>query len=84
MKKVYIIYEGNSWLSNSSLVPMGIFDDMCILLEKANELVGNNYGYDYEIVDDILDELSKYNQASGYGDVSYLIKEVELNKIEEF
>ena len=84
MKKVYIIYEGDVWLSNSSLVPMGIFDDMNILLDAAKKLVSNNYGYDYEIVEDIIDELFQYNQASGYGDTSYLIKTIELNKLEEF
>jgi hypothetical protein len=28
--------------------------------------------------------LGNYNQVSGYGDVCYLVKVVELNKLEEF
>ena len=81
MKEVYVLYEGDSWLSNSSLVPMGIFDNTDDLMVSARKLISERYS---DEVEDMVTELGNYNQVSGYGDVSYLVKVVELNKLEEF
>ena len=82
MKEVYVLYEGDSWLSHSSLVPMGIFDNTEDLMVSARELISERYS-DEDEVEDMMLELGNYNQVSGY-DVNYLIKVVELNKLEEF
>ena len=82
MKEVYVLYEGDAWLSNSSLVPMGIFDNTEDLMVSARELISERYS-DEDEVEDMMLELGNYNQLTGY-DVNYLIKVVELNKLEEF
>lgn len=81
-KAVYVLYEGDAWLSDSSLVPMGIFDNADSLMVSARELVSQRHS-DEDEIEDILTELGHYNQATGY-DVCYLIKVVELNVLEEF
>ena len=81
-KVVYVLYEGDAWLSHSSLVPMGIFDNVDDLMESARKLVSERHS-DEDEIEDILTELGNYNQATGY-DVCYLIKVVELNVLEEF
>ena len=78
---VYVLYEGDAWLSNSSLVPMGIFDNTDDLYVSAKKLVSQRYNE--EDLEDIMEDLTNYKQSSGYY-VSYFIKEVELNKLEEF
>ena len=79
---VYVLYEGDAWLSSSSLVPMGIFDNTEDLMVSARELISERYS-DEDEVEDMMLELGNYNQVSGY-DVNYLIKVVELNVLEEF
>ena len=37
--KVYLLYEGDAWLSSSSLVLMGVFEDEMKLNEAAGELI---------------------------------------------
>jgi hypothetical protein len=81
-KVVYVLYEGDAWLSSRSLVPMGIFDNTDDLMASARELISERYS-DEDEVEDMMLELGNYNQLSGY-DVNYLIKVVELNKLEEF
>ena len=81
-KVVYVLYEGDAWLSNSSLVPMGIFDNTDDLMGAARKLIAERHS-DEDEVEDMVEELGNYNQVSGY-DVCYLIKEVELNVLEEF
>lgn len=83
MYEVYVLYEGDAWLSNTSLVPMGIFDNTDDLMVSARKLISERYS-DEDEVEDMVTDLGKYNSASGYGDVGYLVKVVELNKLEEF
>jgi hypothetical protein len=81
--EVYVLYEGDAWLSHSSLVPFGIFDNTDDLMVSARKLISERYS-DEDEVEDMVTELGNYNQVSGYGDVCYLVKVVELNKLEEF
>lgn len=83
MYEVYVLYEGDAWLSNTSLVPMGIFDNTDDLMVSARKLISERYS-DEDEVEDMVTDLGNYNSASGYGDVGYLVKVVELNKLEEF
>lgn len=97
-KSVYLLYEGDGWLSNGSLVLMGIFDSDEKLKNGAEELISNriNEHYDYAIecccedenditkesvLNEILDELMDNFQY--LGETSYIIKEAELNVVEE-
>lgn len=89
-KNVYILYEGDQWISNSSLVPMGVFDSWPRVMDNAMALLADQIDRDlhdaYE-EDDYLteahDELEQYKQFRGSG-ASIIIKTVELNKLEEF
>lgn len=81
-KVVYVLYECDAWCSSSSLVPMGIFDNTEDLMVSARELISERHSDEDEVEDMVL-ELGNYNQVTGY-DVNYLIKEVELNVLEEF
>lgn len=83
MYEVYVLYEGDAWLSNTSLVPMGIFDNTDDLMVSARKLISERYS-DEDEVEDMVTDLGNYNSVSGYGDVGYLVKVVELNKLEEF
>ena len=37
--KIYLLYEGDAWLSTSSLVLMGVFEDEYKLNEAAETLI---------------------------------------------
>ena len=81
MEKVYILYEGNAWLSNNSLVPMGVFENEELLTKGTKELIFNTF--DEDEAEEVFDEFKNFKQTSGR-DYNYFVKEVELNKIAEF
>ena len=97
-KSVYFLYEGDKWLSNSSLVLMGVFDNNDDLSNAAKELINEradeHYRYalenwtideDYgkeDVVNDLYEELFANNQTSD-GYVRYCINLVELNVLGE-
>lgn len=97
-KSVLLLYEGDGWLSTDSLVLMGIFDSIDELTNAAhalvNERIDEHVNYAIEccnedeneitkesVLDDIIEELIETRQY--LGETSYIIKEVELNKLEE-
>ena len=49
MKNVYVLYEGDTWLSNSSLVPMGIFDNTDDLMGAARKLIAERHSDEDEV-----------------------------------
>lgn len=98
VKKVYLLYEGDEWLSNQSLVLMGIFTSIAKLKDAARELITQradehlttaieNFDFcedstEEDVVDDILTELFNNRSTQGWL-VNYSFQEVELNKLEE-
>jgi len=98
MDKVYLLYEGDEWLSNSSMVLMGVFTDTNKLKSAAKELIEQradehldvakeNYDFDEDategdVIDEILLELFSRRSTSGWL-TNYSIVEVETNKLEE-
>lgn len=98
MKKVYLLYEGDKWLTNSSLVLMGVFTsdeelrhacDKLIRqrIDKNYEAEGYDDGWNKEEMKDalaqrIVKELLENRQTQTYT-INYTIKEVELNKLGE-
>ena len=98
MKNVYLLYEGDTWLSSNSLVLMGIFDNIDDLSNAAKELIEQRAGEhmlyaignytmddDYtkeDVVNDLYEELLDNDQTSK-GDTRYMIDEVELNVLGE-
>lgn len=96
---VFLLYEGDLWLSTSSLGLMGVFTSEDTLKKNAKKLIWERrqehlqYEKDIHLDGDkirsmrdicakILDELIRHNH-SDYGYTRYLIKKVELNKLEE-
>ena len=62
---VYVLYEGDAWLSHSSLVPMGIFDSEENVFQAAESLIRDRFS-DEDEIDEMLEELVNYGQTSGY------------------
>ena len=100
MNIVYLLFEGDQWLTNENLVLMGIFDNENSLFSSALELINNRIdehchyavtclGFDEDdedlkeiVATDILHELKDNNQTQTWF-TNYMIKEVQLNKLEE-
>lgn len=88
---VYVLYEADQWISNNSLVPMGIFDSWDNVMEGAMKLLKDqidrglhDVGDDLDgYLEDVHDELKRYKQFRGY-DASIYIKTVRLNELGEF
>lgn len=87
---VYILYEGDVWISRDRLVPMGIFDSWDKVMDNAITLLKDQIDrglHDVEDLDDYLkeahDEIEQYRQFIGH-DASIYILPVALNKLEEF
>lgn len=100
-KSVYLLYEGDEWLSRSSRVLMGVFDSEEDLWNGAYDLIyeridehvdyaeGNIFELEegehvdeQEVMADLMNELKENWQTQGWV-TNYVIKEVELNKLEE-
>ena len=96
---VFFLYKGDTWLSTDSLVLMGVFSSEDLLKENAKKLIWEKrqehlqwekeQAFEDEkirsmrdLCADILDDLMRYKQ-SDYGYTRYLVKEVELDKLEE-
>ena len=90
-KKVYILYEGDEWISHKSLAPMGVFDSWMLLMTAVTTLlqqqIDDRYhetnGNDEEYLKKALEEVEQYHQFKGHS-ASVYIKTVKLNKLEEF
>lgn len=80
-KDIYLIYEGDAWLSKDSLVLMGLYEDLnqakdAILNEMAESgSFDEENGNDEEDVRSMLDN---YRQTQGL-ETNYLIETAALN-----
>ncbi len=98
MDSVFLLYEGDEWLSRDSMVLMGVFTNQAELKSAARELIEqradehlgvakSKYDFDegttYEdVVDDIMTELFSRRSTVGWL-TNYSIVEVKTNKLEE-
>ena len=98
MDSVFLLYEGDEWLAQSSMVLMGVFTNQAELKFAARELIEqradehldiakSNYDFDegttYEdVVDDIMTELFSRRSTVDWL-TNYSIVEVKTNKLEE-
>lgn len=48
MKKVYVLYEGDAWLSSDSLVIAGIFSSEYTLFQAAKKLIIKNVKINFD------------------------------------
>lgn len=81
MKKVFVLYCGDAWLSRSSLVCMGVFSSfsnaMCAALEEIRKT-----DVDDEVYEDCYHDLLNCLQTHGLEE-NWYINIVELDKFEE-
>ena len=82
-KKVFLVFEGNAWLSKSSLVLMGVYDSIekaipDILEEMSLRLLLN----EEMTADKVANYLAREHQTQGF-DTNYIIKTANLNEWEE-
>ena len=99
MEKVYLLFEGDEWLSRDSLVLMGAFSTEETLKKGAKKLIWERrkehlqYEKDSACKGDEIRGMREIcadildelirNYQSSFGENSYQIKEVELDNLEE-
>ena len=79
MKKVFVLYCGDAWLSRRSLVCMGIFSCFDKAVDAALEEIKKTNG---EVYEDCHNDLTIYLQTHGLEE-NWYINIVELDKFEE-
>ena len=91
--KVYLLYEGDAWLSSSSLVLMGVFEDEMKLNEAAGELISEraarNFNSedwcddDYDLEQFVYDETVHFAETlqTQYGEVRIMAKTAKMNEL---
>ena len=87
-KNVFLIYEGDQWVSKDSLVLLGVFDDWNRVMDSAMIVVTrqierklHNVGDDTNaFMDNAHEDLEKYH-IFAEGDASVYIREIELNQL---
>ncbi len=83
---VFIVSQGDAWLSSGSLEVKGVF----VTLEKAVNAIVEKGEFDNDWIDDeennmdyVKEHLLEYRQTPQCGDTNYIIEEHELNEWEE-
>ena len=83
MKKVYLVFEGDAWLSKSSLVLMGVYDNFVKAIQDILEEMSLNLLLNGEqTADTAAKQLEREHQTYGF-DTNYTIKSANLNEWEE-
>ena len=93
MGKVFIVYEGDEWLSSKSLFIRGVYTSFAAAVEATvknheiphSELLEEweeNVKWDEvkdEVLDNLRESLCRIKQIQGYS-VCYMIEEIHLNE----
>lgn len=83
MNKVYLVFEGDSHLSQNSLVLMGVFDGLNAAVSNIICEMSEAQKFDENrTVEKTTQMLFEHRQTQGF-DTCYIIETVELNKWEE-
>ena len=80
-KKIYLTYEGDAWLSNDSLVLMGVYDDFGKAIDAILNEMAESGSFDEENGNDeasVRSMLENYRQTQGL-ETNYHIKTAALN-----
>ena len=95
MKTIYLLYEGDAWLSTSSLVLMGVFEDEYKLNEAAETLIQQharkNFNSEdwsdeeYDLEQFVYDEACHFAEGlqTVYGEVKIMAKTANMNELGE-
>ena len=80
MKEVFLVFNGDAWLSTGSLVLTGVYSDFKKAILDILEDLSENGQLDGENTrDSIAKELSREHQTQGF-DTNYIIKTANLNE----
>lgn len=95
MKTVFLLYEGDAWLSSSSLVLMGVFEDEYKLNEAAETLIQQHArknfiskdwsDEEYDIEQFVYEETQHFAEGlqTCYGEVRIMAKTANVNELGE-
>ena len=95
MKTIYLLYEGDAWLSRSSLVLMGVFEDEYKLNEATEALIQEharkNFNSEdwsdeeYDIEQFVYEEIVHFADTlqTQYGEVRIMAKTATMNELGE-
>ena len=87
-KSVFLIYEGDQWVSTDSLVLLGVFDDwnramdsaMLVVLQQIERNLHSVGDDTNAFMDNAHEDLEKYH-IFAEGEASVYIREIELNQL---
>ena len=80
-KYVFAVFEGDAWLSKSSLTLMGVFEDFGDAIESIIDEMSDNQMFDKEHTRKYTRrELEEGRQTPTGFDTRYIIETIELNK----
>lgn len=83
MKKVYLVFEGDAWLSTDSLFLMGVYDNFSkAILDILEEMSDDGVLDGEETRDSVAKMILNYHETQGF-DTNYIIKTANLNEWEE-
>jgi len=83
MKRIYLVFAGDAWLSTRSLVFMGVYDDFSKAVQDILEEMSLNLMLNGEdTADSVAKALVTDHQTYGF-DTNYMIKTANLNEWEE-
>lgn len=80
MKKVFILYSADAWISRSSMVCMGVFSSLGKAIESVMSELSKTL--DEDGLDECYKDLLNYRQTHGL-DENWHIEIVELDKFGE-
>ena len=82
VSKVWLVYEGDAWLSKSSLVVKGVYDDFALVIRDILEEMSMNLMLNGEqTADKVANALAREHQTFGF-DTNYMIKSADINEWE--
>ena len=77
--KVWLVYEGDAWLSKSSLVVKGVYDDFALVIRDILEEMSMNLMLNGEqTADKVANALAREHQTFGF-DTNYMVKSADIN-----
>jgi hypothetical protein len=80
MKRVFLVFEGDAWLSTDSLVLMGVYDDFTkAILDILEEMSDDGALDGEETRDSVAKMLLNYHETQGFG-TNYIIKTANINE----
>jgi hypothetical protein len=93
-KEMYLLFEGDEWLSNDSLVCMGLFTSNKQLEAAVTQLIRQriednfdprDYDYDITAEDWVKEQVVEFMESrqTSEGSVKFLAKQITPNKLEE-